>query len=170
MEVLISEITKLKTNQIKSVNGITHIDFYSFKNKQNRLVLVNKKIRPLIKEQLQKAKNQKSEYLFCSNRRNGKHVGLTSVDRHFGIVLEKMGYPRGVKVFHDIRRSFASMTADNGWPPLVACAILDMSLEIYQKVYCKVSEDAKSKKLNDFDLGLFNNRSIEIVDEDESDV
>jgi len=43
--------------------------------------------------------------------------------------------------FHDLRHTAATRTADEGWPPLVACEMLDMSLDIYQKVYAKPSPD-----------------------------
>lgn len=47
--------------------------------------------------------------------------------------------------FHDLRHTFATKTAEDGWPPVVACEILDQSLKIYQKTYCKPSAESKSK-------------------------
>ncbi len=41
--------------------------------------------------------------------------------------------------FHDLRHTFASKTADDGWPPKVACEILDMSLKEYDETYAHAS-------------------------------
>lgn len=49
--------------------------------------------------------------------------------------------------FHDLRHTFASITADENWPPVVACDLLDMSLKIYQKTYCKPSFEKKAEML-----------------------
>jgi integrase len=45
--------------------------------------------------------------------------------------------------FHDLRHTFATRTAEEGWPPVIACEILDQSLKIYQRTYCKPSTDSK---------------------------
>lgn len=37
--------------------------------------------------------------------------------------------------FHDCRKTFATMTAELGWPVKVACEILDMSPDIYLRTY-----------------------------------
>lgn len=40
--------------------------------------------------------------------------------------------------FHDCRKTFATMTAELGWPVKVACEILDMTPDIYLKTYVDV--------------------------------
>ena len=47
--------------------------------------------------------------------------------------------------YHDLRHTFATKTAEDGWPPVVACEVLDQSLAIYQKTYCKPSQESKTK-------------------------
>lgn len=164
-----SEITKLKCSQIKSVNGILHINFYSFKNKKYRLVMVDDSISDKIVNQLQAAKKLKKTYLFFPTSNVDTHVSATNVDRHFGLLLSSLGLNRGKKVFHDIRRTFASMTAEQNWPPLVACAILDMSLNIYQKVYCKISEESKIEAIKSLSIDDFKSTSIKILEMDVED-
>lgn len=46
--------------------------------------------------------------------------------------------------FHDLRHTFATRTAEEGWPPIVACSVLDQSFKVYQGVYCKPSFESKS--------------------------
>ena len=46
--------------------------------------------------------------------------------------------------FHDLRHTFATRTAEEGWPPVIACQILDQSLKIYQMTYCKPSSESKA--------------------------
>lgn len=41
--------------------------------------------------------------------------------------------------FHDLRHTCASITADDGWPWKAACEMLDMSGDIYDRVYAKAS-------------------------------
>lgn len=45
--------------------------------------------------------------------------------------------------FHDLRHTFATRTAEANWPPITACDILDMSLQVYQKIYAKPSLESK---------------------------
>lgn len=45
--------------------------------------------------------------------------------------------------FHDLRHTFATMTAERNWPPVSTCEILDMSLKVYQGTYAKPSMDSK---------------------------
>lgn len=47
--------------------------------------------------------------------------------------------------YHDLRHTFATRTAEAGWPPVIACAVLDQSLKIYQQVYCHPSSDSKAE-------------------------
>jgi integrase len=56
--------------------------------------------------------------------------------------------------FHDLRHTFATLTAEMGWPPKVACDVLDMSLSIYDKVYSHPSGAKKSEWMaRTFDTG-----------------
>lgn len=44
--------------------------------------------------------------------------------------------------FHDLRHTFATRTAEDGWPPVIAYKVLDMSPDIYNKIYCKPSSQS----------------------------
>lgn len=44
--------------------------------------------------------------------------------------------------FHDLRHTFATRTAEDGWPPIIAYKVLDMSPDIYNKTYCKPSSQS----------------------------
>jgi integrase len=49
---------------------------------------------------------------------------------------------KGRARFHDLRHTFATRTAEDGWPPVIAYKVLDMSPDIYNKVYCKPSSQS----------------------------
>lgn len=49
---------------------------------------------------------------------------------------------------HDLRHTFATQTATDGWPPIVACYVLDMSLKEYQDTYTHVTEGDILKLMN----------------------
>lgn len=55
---------------------------------------------------------------------------------------------KGRARFHDLRHTFATMTAEDGWPPIVACEVLDMSLEVYQEIYSHASPQKKADWIN----------------------
>ncbi|MAF91175.1 MAG: hypothetical protein CL674_14600 [Bdellovibrionaceae bacterium] len=166
-----SEIYKLKLNQIKKIDGVMHINFWSFKNKKFRLVMIQPDIEKEIVSRVKLAKEKKTEYLFFRKTKPSDHIAPQLIDKHFlNIKRNVLKLPDGKKVFHDLRRTFASMTAEQGWPPLVACDILDMSLEIYQKVYCKISEEVKTEKLKKLALDQFKKESVEIQDLEVDDV
>lgn len=49
---------------------------------------------------------------------------------------------------HDLRHTFATQTATEGWPIMVACKVLDMSPEQYTKTYVHISKDDIELKMN----------------------
>lgn len=53
--------------------------------------------------------------------------------------------------FHDLRHTFATQTAIDNWPPLIACEVLDMSLSEYERTYAHIRAD---------DVRLYMNKSF----------
>lgn len=64
------------------------------------------------------------------------------------IKVKKLAGIQGRLRFHDLRHTFATRTGEEGWPVSIACKVLDMSIPIYQKVYCKPSDEKISEWMN----------------------
>jgi len=157
------EIITLKKDAIhENEEGILVIKFWSFKNKKFRNVPLPKKIKKRVMAQI--GKNQKSEYLFPSIRDRAKPISQQVIASYFAILKEEIGLTER-KTFHDLRRTFATMTAENGWPPVVACRILDMSLKIYDSVYTKPSPYSLKKFIDSVDIDKYSVESSEITGE-----
>lgn len=87
----------------------------------------------------------KSEWVFPMPSDRTKHITSQVFDKIWVAVKSKAKIKdwdtkNGAR-FHDLRHTFATRTAEDGWPPVAACKVLDMSLAIYQKVYAKPSTD-----------------------------
>lgn len=50
--------------------------------------------------------------------------------------------------FHDLRHTFATQTAIEGWPVMMACEMLDMSVKEYQRTYAHVNATDIQKTIN----------------------
>lgn len=50
--------------------------------------------------------------------------------------------------FHDLRHTFATWTSEQGWPPKVACSVLDMTLAVYGRIYSKPRIESKTEWMN----------------------
>jgi integrase len=84
----------------------------------------------------------KSQWLFPMKTDPSKHDYTQNFDKHW-VAIKKLSNIQGRLRFHDLRHTFATNTAEQGWPPITACDILDMSYSVYQKVYCKPSSASK---------------------------
>ena len=132
------EAISLKWENVDFTTGIANV--WSTKNKKWREV-------PLVPEILQALKKQrllvgKSEYIFPKPSDPTKHMSSQIFDKVWIRCKKQAGITIRTR-FHDLRHTFASITADEGWPPVVACQVLDMSLQIYTKTYCKASTEKK---------------------------
>lgn len=104
------------------------------KNKYWRLV-------PLIPETIKTLKEIKqhtneSEWIFPMITDETKHTYGQLID-HTWNKIKRMAGIKGRLRFHDLRHTFATITGEEGWPVKMACDVLDMSVKIYEKVYCK---------------------------------
>lgn len=95
--------------------------------------------------------NERSEWVFPMPSDSSRHISGQVFDKVW-VAARKSAeiIPRykGDARFHDLRHTFATWTAEEGWPPRVACDVLDMSLKIYERVYSKPRLDSKSYWMN----------------------
>lgn len=121
------------------------INIWSEKNYKWRKIPMPKEVRQCFLEHKVYAK---SDWVFPAKKDLSKHTYAQVFDNKW-VKLKKVTGITGR--FHDLRHTFATKTAELGWPPVVACEILDQSLKVYQKTYCKPSIESK-KSLMDEDM------------------
>jgi hypothetical protein len=127
------------------------LELWSFKNHNWRDIPIDDELEEALKYAIGASKHIDSVYLFprpTDPRRypsDQYFEGLWYTARkRAGIVPRRSHDAR----FHDTRKTFATITAREGWPPKVACEILDMSLSVYEKVYASnVGIEAKAKAI-----------------------
>jgi integrase len=112
------------------------LTIWSFKNKKYRTIPVPEDICEILG-----ITYRKNEYVFPDALSHLKAQTFDNVWRR----TKRLAGITGVARVHDLRHTFASKTAAAGWPPLVACEWLDMSLPIYSKTYCHISIDDMRK-------------------------
>lgn len=124
------------------------VKVWSYKNKKWRWVPLPKRLQKEI-ESFLKAGLEGDKYLFRSFDRRGNEKFLDGqvFDRGWLEAKKKAKIKRGTEHLrarvHDLRHTCATNMAESGMPVPVACAILDMSLDIFEKTYCHVTEDSK---------------------------
>lgn len=96
---------------------------------------------------LQRKYTEGSEFIFPMFTDPERNISGQILDKVWIQVKKVAGIPGRLR-FHDLRHTFATRTAEDGWPPVVACEVLDQSLTIYQRTYCKPSFDSKTDWMN----------------------
>jgi len=139
MEVLSSKVT-----QIDLLNRV--YEFYSSKNKKWRQVPIPDVVYGDLKAYLA---TNKSEYVFPGITNLKIHITPQWFDQSWTKIKKKAGISKwnvkNAARIHDLRHTFATDTAEQGWPVRVACDILDMSIEEYERTYSNhISKDIKS--------------------------
>lgn len=115
-----------------------HISIWSDKNSQWRKVPLTKRIASLARELF--ARGVTSEYMFPMVTDPMRHISGQLFDKAW--VEAKAGARIQDRArIHDIRHTFATKTARDGWPIPVACAVLDMSTKVYISTYVHINED-----------------------------
>ena len=113
---------------------------WSYKNKKWRFItipeIVAVRLERFIKE------SPKSDWLFPAQNNSKTHMRSQVFDKHWTLTkiaagIEDATVENAARV-HDWRHTFATQTARDGWPPIVACYVLDMSLKEYQETYTHV--------------------------------
>lgn len=117
---------------------------WSYKNHKWREVPLIEDVKKALEHQRQFT--GESEWVFPGTQDPGQHISSQVFDKVW-VSCKKIAGVEGR--FHDLRHTFATKTAELGWPPVVACSVLDMSLRIYQRKYAKPSVDSKHKWMMD---------------------
>jgi integrase len=132
----VMEILSLKKSQVDFEKSILPV--WSTKNHQWRDVPLVPAVIEAIKYQLEATAHQESEWLFPMPSDPTRHVSSQVFEKVWYQVRSAAGIVPQHALdarFHDLRKTFATLTAEQGWPWKVACEILDMSGEIYEKTY-----------------------------------
>lgn len=114
---------------------------WSAKNGKWRTIVIPDVVRPTLQEWVRTL--PASPYLFPAPKDASKCVSSQVFDDHW-LKTKLSAQISGAEVanaarIHDWRHTFATQTAVDGWPPIVACYVLDMSLKEYQDTYTHVS-------------------------------
>ncbi len=124
------------------------LNVWSLKNHKWREVPLVPEVLDAIKYQQEANRFLKSDWIFPMPSDPDKHLSDQLLGktwyrvRMYAGVIPKHKYDAR---FHDLRKTFATQTAELGWPVKVACEILDMSMSVYEKVYAShVSTESKT--------------------------
>lgn len=133
------ELLKSKNKNWDLVNRTAKV--WSFKNKKWREIYIPDEVLSAL--EAWHKERQESEFLFPAHTNPKKHIASQLYDKYWKKTKIAAGIS-GAEIenqarTHDWRHTFATQTARDGWPPIVACEVLDMSLEEYQKTYTHVT-------------------------------
>jgi site-specific recombinase XerD len=121
---------------------------WSFKNKKWRTVPIP---NDLIEEIGAWMYSHDSDYMFPAPTDPNRHISSQVFDKDWTATKRaaeiRDNGPLDARI-HDLRHTMATETVTHGWSPVVACAVLDMSLEEYQRTYAHVSEKHKREAMD----------------------
>jgi integrase len=145
-----NEFLMLEREKVDLDKAVMHV--WSFKNHKWREVPLVSEVVEAFKYQFEANAHLKSKFIFPMPSDPSRYLSDQVFDKTWYKVRDIAGVIPRRKYdarFHDLRKTFATMTAEEGWPWKVACEILDMSLEEYEKTYAnKVSLESKSAFMN----------------------
>lgn len=123
---------------------------WSFKNHKWREVPMTNEIKDLLS--LQKSLVGESRFVFPMPTDRERFISNQVFEKVWYIVKRTAGISNwdveDRARFHDLRHTFATMTSELGWPPKVACDVLDMSMKEYDETYAKPGGAKKSEWMN----------------------
>lgn len=130
-----NEILKLSWDKVDFENGFIRLEKADTKTRRKRVI----PIYPLVLKILigRKAKSA-SAFVFPSPTGKGP-VGLQGNETSWQNCKVKS---RVQGRFHDLRHTCATRMSESGMNPVMASRILGMDLDVFDKVYCKPSEDS----------------------------
>jgi integrase len=134
----------LKWSQVDEREKVLKV--WSKKNHKWRDVPMSDDLIAVFREQ--RAVNSASEWVFPMPTDPGRHITGAIFQKIWINARKAAGIAsryRGEARFHDLRHTFATWTAEQGWPPRVACDVLDMSLKTYEQVYAKPRLQSKAE-------------------------
>lgn len=117
---------------------LQNIRLWSFKNKKWREIPLAEDLRDALKEHIKFF--PKGEWLFPRPRDPKNYISSQILDKSW-VTAKSRAEILGRLRFHDLRHTFATRTVRDGWAPVVACKVLDMSLKRYLSTYCHMSAD-----------------------------
>ncbi len=113
------------------------IKVWSQKNKQWRRVPLTERLWIALKDY----RTQSPSDLFIFPMASGNAAMSSQVFDRDWLKTKKAAGVRGRARVHDIRHTFATKTSRDSWPIAIACAILDMSADVYMNTYVHVTID-----------------------------
>jgi integrase len=143
------EVLALRREKVDFKKKVMHV--WSFKNHKWREVPMVPEVIEAMNEQLFLGSHLESEWVFPMPSDPANHISSQIFDKVWRKVKRIAGISEAAKYearFHDLRHTFATITGEEGWPPMVACEILDMTLAVYQRVYCKPGAASKAALMN----------------------
>ncbi len=143
------EILSLKWEDI-DLSG-PHASIWSDKNDNWRKVPLTKRTASLLRETF--GQGISSEFIFPMVTDPLRHISGQLFDKDWKTAKESAKIQGRARV-HDLRHTFATKTARDGWPIPIACAVLDMSTKVYISTYVHIDEnDIKNWIRKTFDGG-----------------
>jgi integrase len=136
------EALKLRWENVNQKKMIMNV--WSQKNHKWREVPLLPELLALFKAQQELV--GKTPWVFPMPSDPTRHISSQVFDKVW-IRVKQLAETVGRARFHDLRHTFASKTAEDSWPPITACEVLDMSLNEYQKTYAKTSAAKKAEMM-----------------------
>jgi integrase len=133
----IGEVTNLRREAVKDINGLIqiHLSIKDTKTRRARIVPLNERLSQRLRDFMKKTTGP---YVFPMARDNLRPMAKQTTDRLWLRALKDSGIKRRIR-FHDLRHTCATNFADMEINETKACAVLGMSLTIYSSVYVKRS-------------------------------
>lgn len=119
-----------------------YVNVWSFKNKHWREIPLPPRV---LKELKEFCESHDSKFIFPMPTDHKRHIASQVFDKDWTNTKIRAGISNATVEnaarVHDLRHTFATMTARDNWPPAVACKVLDMSLEEYMHTYVHITRD-----------------------------
>lgn len=136
-----NEICSIELERIKKKENRYFIELFpeNTKTGNGRTVPVPTELNEILEKFISKSKGR-SKFLFPKKTDPKNSLYGQMIDEKWKQIKKKSGITQRTR-FHDLRHSAATNFAKNKVNPSVACTILGMSIQVYQKVYLKLQPD-----------------------------
>ncbi len=134
------EILLLAKDRIDLEGGFVTLKSADTKTRYGRLIPIHSQVKALLEQKM----GEDSPFLFPSPNGPNKSVDAKANSPTWRRLLKRCGLS-GRR--HDLRHTCATNMARANVNPVVACRILGMSLEVYDRVYCKPQPDDLKKAI-----------------------
>lgn len=113
------------------------VTLWSAKNKEWREIPLTKRFKAALSAYIGATANVKSKWAFPMPSDPKRPIYGQLFDKEW-VIAKSLAGVRGKARVHDIRHTVATKTANDNWPIQVACAMLDMSVQVYTETYCHI--------------------------------